>query len=169
MLHRAPQVPARIAILEPAHQDRVYRGARDDAELARDTSTEGVNHAARCRSALADGKEAAWTRIMTDPAIGVKELLAAAEGFWHPGQAADTAPYVDRFFADIHRTAEIRSGMVVALAAQRIMPEFVIEPELLARAEALAADETVAPGIRRQTADFADNLRKAVAVRRTFG
>ncbi|MFI7064614.1 aminopeptidase N [Kribbella sp. NPDC050124] len=140
-----------------------------DAELARDTSTEGVNHAARCRSALADGKEAAWTRIMTDPAIGVKELLAAAEGFWHPGQAAVTAPYVDRFFTDIHRTAEIRAGMVVALAAQRIMPEFVIEPELLARAEVLAADETAAPGIRRQAADFADNLRKAVTVRRTFG
>ncbi len=146
----------------------VFGAAEIDAELARDTSTEGVNHAARCRSALADGKEAAWTRIMTDPTIGVKELLAAAEGFWHPGQAAVTAPYVERFFTDIHRTAEIRAGMVVALTVHRIVPEFVIEPELLTRAEALVADESVAPSIRRQTANFADNLRKAVAVRRTF-
>jgi aminopeptidase N len=147
----------------------VFGAAEIDAELARDTSTEGVNHAARCRSALPGGKEAAWTRIMTDPAIGVKELLAVAEGFWHPGQAEVTAPYVERFFTDIQRTAEIRSGMVVALTVQRIVPEFVIEPDVLARAEALAADETVAPSIRRQTANFADNLRKAVAVRRTFG
>ncbi|GAB2652415.1 aminopeptidase N [Kribbella swartbergensis] len=147
----------------------VFGAVEIDAELARDTSTEGVNHAARCRSALPAGKEAAWTRIMTDPTIGVKELLAVAEGFWHPGQADVTAPYVERFFTDIHRTAQIRSGMVVSLTVQRIVPEFVIEPGVLARAEALAADETVAPGIRRQTANFADNLRKAVAVRRTFG
>ena len=145
-----------------------FGAAEIDAELARDTSTEGVNHAARCRSALADGKEAAWTRIMTDPTVGVKELLAAAEGFWHPGQAAVTAPYVERFFTDIHRTAEIRAGMVVALTVHRIVPEGVIEPELLVRAEALVADESVAPSIRRQTANFADNLRKAVTVRRTF-
>ena len=102
-----------------------FGAAEIEAELARDTSTEGVNHAARCRAALADGKEAAWTRIMTDPTIGVKELLAAAEGFWHPGQAAVTAPYVQRFFTDIHRTAEIRAGMVVALTVHRIVPEFV--------------------------------------------
>jgi aminopeptidase N len=145
-------------------------GAEDiDAELARDASTEGVINAARCRAALPAGKEAAWTRIMTDPTVGVRELLAVAEGFWHPGQAAITAPYVDRFFTDIPRTAEIRSGMVVALTVLRIAPKYVIDPNLIARAEALIADETVAPGIRRQTANFADNLRKAVEVRRTFG
>ncbi|WP_433166295.1 aminopeptidase N [Kribbella sp. CA-247076] len=147
----------------------VFGAAEIDAELARDTSTEGLVHATRCRSALPGGKEAAWTRIMTDPTVGVQELLAAAEGFWHPGQSAITAPYVDRFFTDIPRTAEIRSGMVVALTAVRIAPQYVIEPELLTRAEALVADESVAPSIRRQTANFADNLRKAVAVRRAFG
>ncbi len=140
-----------------------------DAELARDKSTEGVNQAARCRAALPDGKEAAWTRIMTDPAIGVKELLAAAEGFWHPGQAAVTAPYVRRFFTDIPGTGEIRAGMVLALTVQRIAPRFAIDADLIAPAEVLIADESVAPGIRRQTANFLDELRRAVEVRRTFG
>ncbi|GAA1609093.1 MULTISPECIES: aminopeptidase N [Kribbella] len=146
----------------------VYGAAEIDAELARDHSTEGVNHAARCRAALPDGKDAAWTRIMTDASIGVKELLATAEGFWHPGQAALTAPYVRRFFADIPRTGEIRSGVVLGLTAHRIAPRFAIEPDLVAPAEALIADETVAPGIRRQTADYLDDLRRALAVRRTF-
>jgi aminopeptidase N len=44
----------------------------------------------------------------------------------------------------------------------------VIDADLIDRADALIADETVAPGIRRQTANFADNVRKAVEVRRTF-
>jgi aminopeptidase N len=101
--------------------------------------------------------------------VGVRELLAAAEGFWHPAQTAITAPYVDRFFTEIAHTASIRSGMVIPLTAHRIAPRFVIDPELIARAEALIADETVAPGIRRQTANFADELRRAVDVRRTFG
>jgi len=146
-----------------------YGAAEIDAELARDRSTEGVNQAARCRAALPDGKEAAWTRIMTDPTVGVKELLAAAEGFWHPIQAAATAPYERRYFTDIAHTGEIRSGMVLGLTAHRIAPRFSVDPELIAPAEALIADEAVVSGIRRQTADFLDDLRRAVEVRRTFG
>ncbi|WUJ75207.1 aminopeptidase N [Kribbella soli] len=146
-----------------------FGAAEIDAELARDKSTEGVTHAARCRAALPDGKEAAWARIMTDPAIGVQELLATADGFWHPSQSAITAPYVQRFFTDIARTAEIRAGMVVGLTASRIAPRYAIDERLIAPAEALIADESVSPGIRRQTANFLDDLRRAVAVRRTFG
>jgi aminopeptidase N len=146
----------------------VFGADEIDAELDRDRSTEGMIHASRCRSALPDGKEAAWTRIMTDPSVGVQELLAATDGFWHPGQAAVTAPYVQRFFTDLPRTAEIRSGMVLGIAARRIAPRYAIDPGLIAPAEALIADEDVAPSIRRQTADFLDDLRRAIEVRRTF-
>ena len=146
-----------------------FGAAEIDAELARDKSTEGVDQAARCRAALPDGKEAAWTRIMTDPAIGVTELLATADGFWHPGQAAITAPYVRRFFTDIPRTAEIRSGMVLGVTAARTAPRYAIDADLIAPGEALIADESVVSGIRRQTANFLDDLRRAVKVRRTYG
>ncbi|MFI5714097.1 hypothetical protein [Kribbella sp. NPDC051620] len=40
---------------------------------------------------------------------------------------------------------------------------------MIERADALIADETVAPSIRRATADHTDDLRRAVAFRRTFG
>jgi aminopeptidase N len=76
---------------------------------------------------------------------------------------------VQRFFTDIARTAEIRAGMVVGLTASRIAPRYAIDEQLIAPAEALIADESVSPGIRRQTANFLDDLRRAVAVRRTFG
>jgi aminopeptidase N len=145
-----------------------YGAVEIDAELARDKSTEGVNRAASCRAALADGKEAAWTRIMTDPTIGVNELLALTDGFWHPAQAAFTAPYAHRFFTDIRRTADIRSGMVLGGTARRIAPRFTVEAGLIAPAEALLADASVDPGIRRETANFLDGLRRAVQVRRRF-
>jgi hypothetical protein len=80
---------------------RAFGAAEIDAELAGDKSTEGVSQAARCRAALPDGKEEAWARIMTETEIGVKELFATCEGFWHPAQADVTAPYVERFFAEI--------------------------------------------------------------------
>ncbi|MDX6260508.1 MAG: aminopeptidase [Kribbellaceae bacterium] len=147
----------------------VYSKAEVEAELAKDQSTEGVAQAARCLAATADGKETAWQRIMTDGTVGVTELFAIAEGFWDPAQAELTAPYVDRYFSEIAHTGEIRSGMAVAMTVSRIFPRYAVDEAVIKRAEALIADETVAPSISRTTADNTDDLRRAIAVRRTFG
>ncbi|MEU4396736.1 aminopeptidase N [Kribbella sp. NPDC023855] len=147
----------------------VYGKAEVEAELAKDRSTEGVTQAARCLAASADGKEAAWQRIMTDATIGVNELFATCEGFWHPAQAELTAPYVERYFAEIARTGEIRSGMAVAMTVSRIFPRYAVDERVIELAETLIADDTVAPSIRRMSADQTDDLRRAIAVRRTFG
>ncbi|WP_328334439.1 aminopeptidase N [Kribbella sp. NBC_00382] len=147
----------------------VYGKAEVETELAKDQSTEGVAQAARCLAATEDGKEAAWQRIMTDGTVGVNELFAIAEGFWDPAQTELTAPYVDRFFTEIAHTGEIRSGMAVAMTVGRIFPRYAVDEAVIERADALIADETVAPSIRRTTADNTDDLRRAIAVRRTFG
>jgi aminopeptidase N len=147
----------------------VYGNEQVDAELANDHSTEGVSQAARCRAALPDGKEAAWARIMTDPSIGVTELFATCEGFWHPVQAELTAPYVDRFFTDIPGTADIRSGMALAMTTTRIFPRFAVDPAVVERAEAFlsqGADGSVDSSVSRTTADLTDDLRRAVRARR---
>ncbi|GAA1698546.1 aminopeptidase N [Kribbella yunnanensis] len=138
------------------------------AEHARDQSSEGAVEAARCRAASPAGKEQAWSRIMSDPEIGVRELLATAEGFWHPGQAAITAPYVERFFTEIAATADIRAGMVLMLTANRIVPKYAIDADLIGAAETLSQDETVTSGIRRAVANYLDDLRRAVEVRRRY-
>ncbi|WP_405055980.1 aminopeptidase N [Kribbella sp. NBC_01505] len=140
-----------------------------DAEHARDQSSEGAVEAARCRAASAAGKEAAWSRIMTDPEIGVRELLAISEGFWHPGQATITAPYVQRFFTEIAGTADIRAGMVLMLTANRIAPKYAVDADLIGPAEALSGDASVTSGIRRAVANYLDDLRLAVEVRRRHG
>ncbi|MDX6241639.1 MAG: aminopeptidase, partial [Kribbellaceae bacterium] len=146
-------------------------GEKDvEAELARDKSTEGVAHATRCRAALptAAAKERAWTSISTDGELGANELFAACDGFWHPAQLDITAPYVDRYFAEIGGTAELRSGMAVSITAGKAFPRYDVEERVVALAEQLASDEKVAPGIRRTVADMADDLRRAVAVRAAF-
>jgi aminopeptidase N len=147
----------------------VFGTAEIEAELARDRSTEGVAQAAKCRAASRAGKEAAWTRLMTDAEVGVNELFATAEGFWHPAQAELTAPYVERFFTGIAGTADLRFGMALPMATGRLFPRFAVDERTVALAEQLVADDNVAPSIRRTVADAIDDLRRALTVRRTFG
>ncbi|MFG1813816.1 aminopeptidase N [Kribbella sp. NPDC049174] len=141
-----------------------------DAELERDTSSEGVVHAVRCRAALPtpEAKERAWTLIATDAEVANYELYAACEGFWHPGQLELTAPYVDRYFAEIAGTEKLRSGWVVAHSAKLAFPRYAVEQPTVARASDLVADESVAAGIRRSVGDSVDDLKRALAVRSVF-
>jgi len=147
----------------------VFGAAEIDAEFARDRSTEGVAQAAMCRAASPAGKEAAWTRLMTDAEVGVNELFAVADGFWHPAQAEVNAPYVERFFDGIADTAALRFGMALPMATSRIFPRFAVEERTVELGAELVADDNVAPSIGRSVADATDDLRRALAVRRTFG
>jgi aminopeptidase N len=149
-------------------------GAIDDAgideELARDNSSEGKVHATRCRAALPDhaAKERAWALIATDADVSNYELYAACEGFWHPAQLEVTAPYVDRYFAEIAGTAKLRTGWVVGRTAMLAFPRTFVDESVIAKADALAADGAVGSGIRRAVSDEADDLRRVLAVRRAF-
>jgi aminopeptidase N len=141
-----------------------------DAELARDTSSEGIVHATRCRAALptAEAKERAWAQITTDADVSNYELYAAGEGFWHPAQTELTAPYVERFFAEIAGTEKLRSGWVVARSALLAFPVYAVDKTTTQLAAGLVADETVSAGIRRSVGDRADDLNRALTVRSAY-
>ncbi|MEU4295016.1 aminopeptidase N [Kribbella sp. NPDC026596] len=141
-----------------------------DAELERDSSSEGIVHATRCRAALptAEAKERAWTQITTDAELANYELYAACEGFWHPSQVELTAPYVDRYFAEIAGTEKLRSGWVVASSAKLAFPRYAVEQRVVDRAADLVVDESVAAGIRRSVGDGVDDLKRALAVRSAY-
>lgn len=147
----------------------VFGGVEIDAELTRDRTTEGVAQAAKCRAASPAGKEAAWARLMVDAEVGVNELFAVADGFWDPAQAELNAPYVERFFAGIAGTAALRFGMNLSMATSRSFPRYAIDERTVELAEQVVADDNVAPSISRSIADRTDDLRRALAVRRTFG
>ncbi|MFI6826691.1 aminopeptidase N [Kribbella sp. NPDC050241] len=142
-----------------------------DAELARDNTSEGVVHATECRAALPtpEAKERAWAIIMADADVANYELYAAGTGFWHPAQAELTAPYVDRFFAEIGGTAKFRSGWVIGTSAHTSFPRYAIDERVVGLAGELAADDSVAAGIQRAVGDDADDIKRALAVRSAFG
>ncbi|QNE17303.1 aminopeptidase N [Kribbella qitaiheensis] len=144
--------------------------AEIDAELERDHSSEGQVHATECRAALPtpEAKERAWELIATDADVANYDLYAASTGFWHPSQADVTAPYVERYFAEIAGTEKLRSGWVVARSAGLAFPRYAIEERVVRLAEDLAADESVAAGIRRAVGDEADDLKRALAVRLAY-
>jgi len=137
------------------------------AELARDTSTQGVVHAARCRASLPDpsGKADAWQAIMTDRGLSNYEVYALCEGFWRAEQSRLLEPYVARYFAEIGSTAAFRSGWVVAETARLAFPAYAATPETLAQAHRLLEEASLPAGVHRAVADATDDLRRAVEIR----
>ena len=97
------------------------------------------------------------------------ELEACGLGMWRVGQDDVLAPYVDRYFADLPGTVEVRSGWLLADAAGDFFPLTSVHQETVDRARALAADEGLERSIRRRLVDQADELERRLAVRRAFG
>jgi aminopeptidase N len=141
-----------------------------DVEAARDRSSQGAVHAARCRAARPDAraKASAWEAIVGDARRPNYELYALAEGFWDPEQRELTDPYVERYFAEFASTGRLRSGWVADRLALLAYPWTAIDPQTVTATEQLLADESLEPGLRRSVTDAGDDLRRAVAVRARF-
>jgi aminopeptidase N len=145
-------------------------GAVDLAELDRQLEAEPnavarVQHAgARASLPDADAKAWAWSCFTGETDLANYELEAVGLGFWRGGQEELTAPYVERYFADLPDTVRVRSGWVLADAAEQFFPRTSLTRETLARAEALIADGDLDLSIRRRLVDEADDLARKLAV-----
>jgi aminopeptidase N len=160
----------RWAVVERLAALGAIDAAAIDAEQARDRSAQGEVHAAGCRAVLpnADAKAAAWRTLMTDPKVSNYELYALGGGFWHPAQTELTAPYVERYFAEIPATGGFRQGWVVSRVADLAYPRTAVSRDTLDRSDAALAADDLDAGIRRSIVDAADDLRRALASREKF-
>jgi aminopeptidase N len=146
------------------------RGAVDLAELDRQLAAEPtavarVHHAgAHASLPTAEAKAWAWGCFTGETSLPNYELEAVGLGFWRVGQEELTAPYVERYFAELPDTVRVRSGWVLADAAEHFFPRTSVTAETLARAEALVADGDLDLSIRRRLVDEADTLRRMLAV-----
>ncbi len=142
-----------------------------DAEAAADHSAQGVVHAAECRALRPDpaGKERVWQTLMTDADRSNYELYALARGFWHPQQTELTAPFVQRYFAEIEATATLRSGWVVKRLASLAFPRTAVDAATLRSADSLLGRAALDQHIRHSVTDAADDLRRALGARVRFG
>ncbi len=140
------------------------------AEQDRDPSSQGVEHALRCRAVLPDPeiKASVWQAITTDAELSNAHLDALTIDFFHPDQVELTAPYVERYFTDIPKTAAIRTGWIVQVTATLGFPRYAVDDETLRLAEARLADESLDSAVRRAMSDLTDELRRVLNSRRQF-
>jgi aminopeptidase N len=138
-----------------------------DAEYERDHSVRGAEAAGRCRAALPDeaAKAEAWRVIIEDETLSNRMVLAAAEGFWQSGQLELTAPYVQRYFAEMAGMAARRPPMVAQRVATLAYPRFAVAAETLAAARAMLARPDLTPGLARAVVDATDDLERALGAR----
>jgi aminopeptidase N len=142
-----------------------------EAERRRDPSAHGAEHAAWCRAARPDpaAKAAAWEALVADDSLSNRQALALAAGFWQPGQAQLTGPYVERYFADMPELASRRSAQVVASLASAAYPRLVVGTGTAEAADRMLERDGLPAALRRTVLDCTDDLRRAVAARSVAG
>jgi aminopeptidase N len=135
--------------------------------VAIDRSASAEVHAARARASRPDeaAKAAAWERLTQPSELSAYELYATAEGFFLPWQHELTEPYVRRYFTEIARTAEFRTGWALGRTALLAFPT-AAPPSALSWAEDALCEPDLAAPIRRSIADGTDELRRALNARR---
>ncbi|MCW2813397.1 MAG: Membrane alanyl aminopeptidase Metallo peptidase family [Nocardioides sp.] len=138
-----------------------------DAALVEDkTAATQVSHV-RASTALPtpEAKDLAWQMFTGTVDAPNYELVAAGHGLWHGAQRELTAPYVERYFAELPATSQVRSGWVLALAAEAFFPRTFVDDQTLARARGLLDSGVLEPAVRRRVADKTDALARRLAVR----
>ncbi len=149
-------------------------GAVDRTELQRwldqeTTAQAKVDHA-RCLASLPDeeAKAYAWARFDGSVDTSNYEVEAAGLGMWLPGQEELTAPYVDRYFAEVPGLVKVHSGWLLADAARVFFPRLSLKQATVDAAERVLADASLDLSLRRALVDEADDLSRYLRVRETF-
>jgi aminopeptidase N len=149
-------------------------GATDRGELqaeldAEPTARSRVEHT-RAVASLPDpeAKAWAWDRFTGRVDVPNYELEAAGLGMWRVEHEGVLAPYVERYFAEVAETAQVRSGWVLADAARWFFPLIFDTAETLERARELIARDDFDAAMRRRVIDLADELERRIAIRTAY-
>jgi aminopeptidase N len=137
-------------------------------EHARDRTDRGERFALTAAVAAPDVavKAEAWARIHADGYGSLHRTRAAMTGFNHAHQAALLAPYVDAFFGAAPGVVAAHEHAFSNAYVARLFPAYRVEPEIVARARALAgAEGDRLPTLRRLLVEAADDLERAVTCR----
>ncbi|WP_017936321.1 aminopeptidase N [Nocardioides sp. Iso805N] len=137
-----------------------------DAEPANDARVALTG--ALCSLPDAEAKAYAWSVFTGETNLPNYEVVAAGQGLWR-GPDELTAPYVERYFAEVPDTVKVRSGWVLATAAEAFFPAGSVQDATLARAHATIDLPGLDLPLRRVLVDCADQLARQLAVRSTFG
>ncbi|CAB4714931.1 MAG: aminopeptidase N [Actinobacteria bacterium] len=149
-------------------------GAADRAELraaleAEPTAVSRVQHTAALASIPdEEAKAFAWDRFTGVVDVSNYELTATGFAMWRGGQEELVAPYVGRYFDELPATVAVRSGWVLADAAEAFFPTTPVDAGTVERARALIADPALDASMRRRVIDETDDLVRRLAVRAAY-
>ena len=158
------RILVRLATMGEATRDEL-----EAALAAEPTARSRVEHA-RAMASMPDAaaKAWAWERFSGEVDVPNYELEAIGLGMWRVGQEELTEEYAERYFTELPDTVDVRSGWLLADAAEAFFPITSLTDKTLARARALIDLEGLDLSLRRQVIDRTDELARRIAVRRTY-
>ncbi len=147
----------------------VARGhASDDAieaELARDATAAGQQHAATARAArpTAEAKAEAWTQLVDQDELPNALQTATITGFMDPAHHDLLEPYVERYFTSIGQVWESRTSDMAANIALGMFPTLFVDQSVVDRTNAYLAEEHPPTVLARLLAEGRAGVERALA------
>ncbi|GAB7180513.1 aminopeptidase N [Kitasatospora sp. Ki12] len=144
------------------------------AELERDNTAAGQEHAATCRSArpTAEAKAQAWASVVESDKLTNYVQEAVIAGFQQSDQRELLAPYAAKYFAAVKGVWESRSHEISQQIIVGLYPGLQVTASTLEATDAWLASADPAPALRRQVVEARagiDRALKAQAADRAAG
>ncbi|MFE7563574.1 aminopeptidase N, partial [Kitasatospora sp. NPDC057500] len=138
--------------------------ARIEAELARDNTAAGQEHAASCRAArpTIEAKAAAWASVVESDELTNYVQAAVIGGFQQADQRALVAPYAEKYFAAVKGVWETRSHEISQQIIVGLYPSLLVEQATLDATDAWLASADPAPALRRQVVEARAGVERAL-------
>ena len=134
------------------------------AELERDNTAAGQQHAATCRAArpTVEAKAAAWAAVVEAETLTNTVQEAVISGFVQTDQRELLAPWTAKYFAAIKGIFEERSHEMGQQIIVRLYPVIQVSQETLDTTDAWLASADPAPALRRMVVEARAGVERAL-------
>ncbi|MFH8381901.1 aminopeptidase N [Kitasatospora sp. NPDC018058] len=134
------------------------------AELERDNTAAGQEHAATCRAArpTAEAKAEAWASVVESDKLTNYVQEAVIAGFQQSDQRELLAPYAVKYFAAVKGIWETRSHEISQQIIGGLYPSLQVSAETLSATDAWLTGAEPAPALRRQVVEARAGIERAL-------
>ncbi|MFJ6770091.1 aminopeptidase N [Kitasatospora sp. NPDC091257] len=134
------------------------------AELERDNTAAGQEHAATCRAArpTAEAKAQAWASVVESDKLTNYVQEAVIAGFQQSDQRELLAPYAAKYFAAVKGVWESRSHEISQQIIVGLYPALQVTAATLEATDAWLASAEPAPSLRRQVVEARAGVERAL-------
>ncbi|MEV7602357.1 aminopeptidase N [Kitasatospora sp. NPDC089797] len=134
------------------------------AELERDNTAAGLEHAATCRASrpTAEAKATVWAAVVESENLTNYVQEAMIAGFQQSDHRELLAPYAEKYFAAVKGVWEDRSHEIAQQIIVGLYPSLQVSEATLAATDAWLASAEPAPSLRRQVIESRAGIERAL-------